>query len=148
MVYSRKKVKRSSIDLEEILSNPGSKYDLILEEGDILSIPKLQQTVRMRGRVLYPTTIRFEGGRGMKHYINAAGGFDTRAQKRRTYVIYANGRVARTKGFLGLRFYPSVSPGAEVIVPTKPIMLIKPTEIVGLTTGLATLALLISQISF
>src|SRR5690606_19754285 len=35
------------IELEKILADPGSKYDLILQEGDIISIPKQLQTVRM-----------------------------------------------------------------------------------------------------
>ena len=138
-----------AIDLETILRNPGSKHDLILEEGDIISIPKQLQTVRLRGDIIYPTTVRYEGGRSMSYYINRAGGFDNRAKRRRTYVVYANGEVARTKSFLGIRSYPVVEPGAEVIVPTKgPRMPFRPGEVISITTGLATLALLFSQINF
>jgi protein involved in polysaccharide export with SLBB domain len=138
-----------AIDLETILRNPGSKHDLILEEGDIISIPKQLQTVRLRGDIIYPTTVRYETGRTMNYYINRAGGFDTRAKRRRTYVVYANGEVARTKSFLGIRSYPIVEPGAEVIVPTKgPRIPFRPGEVISITTGLATLALLFSQINF
>ncbi|MBT0812428.1 SLBB domain-containing protein [Litoribacter ruber] len=138
-----------AIDLEKILANPGSRHDLILEEGDIISIPKRLQTVRLRGDVIYPTTVKYEDNRSMSYFINRAGGFDNRAKRRRTYVVYANGEVARTKSFLGLRFYPSVEPGAEVIVPTKgPRIPFRPGEIISVTTGLATLALLLSQINF
>ncbi|MFT7381278.1 MAG: hypothetical protein ACI9Z3_001162, partial [Roseivirga sp.] len=71
------------------------------------------------------------------------------AQKRNTYVIYANGSVAKTKRFLFFKTYPQVGPGAEIIVPAKPIKLpIAISEIVGITSGLATLALLISQVNF
>ncbi len=144
-----KETEAVAIDLEKILKNPGSEDDLILEPGDILSVPKLLQTVRMRGDVVYPTTLRYEGGRSLKHYINGAGGFERRANRKQTYVVYANGAVKRTKGFLGIRNYPPVEPGAEVIVPTKgqrvPLRL---GEIVGITTGLATLALVVSQINW
>lgn len=137
-----------AIDLEKIMNNPGSAFDLILEEGDIISIPRQLQTVRLRGDIVYPTTVRFEETRGLKHYINKAGGFDNRANRKRTYVVYANGDVARTKSFLGLRTYPSIEPGAEVFVPTKgPRLPVRPGELVGLTTGLATLVLIISQIT-
>jgi protein involved in polysaccharide export with SLBB domain len=137
-----------AIDLEAILSNPGSDKDLILEEGDIISIPRQLQTVRMRGDVVYPATVRYENQRGMKYYINRAGGYDIRANRKRTYVVYANGEVSRTKGFLGIRAYPSIEPGAEVIVPTKgPRIPIRPGEIIALTTGLATLALIITQLN-
>lgn len=137
-----------AIDLEKIMNNPGSAFDLILEEGDIISIPRQLQTVRLRGDIVYPTTVRYENARGLKHYINKAGGFDNRANRKRTYVVYANGDVARTRSFLGLRSYPSIEPGAEVFVPTKgPRVPVRPGELVGLTTGLATLVLIISQIT-
>ncbi|RAI95114.1 SLBB domain-containing protein [Algoriphagus yeomjeoni] len=144
-----KETEAVAIDLEEILRNPGSEDDLLIEEGDILSVPKLFQTVRMRGDVVYPTTLRHESGRSLKHYINGAGGFERRANRKQTYVVYANGAVKRTKGFLGIRNYPPVEPGAEVIVPTKgPKVPLRLGEIVGITTGLATLGLVISQINW
>jgi protein involved in polysaccharide export with SLBB domain len=137
-----------AINLEEILKNPGSEEDLIIEEGDILSVPKLLQTVRMRGNVVYPTTIRFESGRSLKHYINGAGGFERRANRKQTYVVYANGAVNKTKGILGIRNYPNVEPGAEVIVPTKgPKVPLRLGDLVGVTTALATLVLVISQLN-
>jgi protein involved in polysaccharide export with SLBB domain len=144
-----KETEAVAINLEAILSNPGSEDDLLLEEGDILSVPKLFQTVRMRGDVVYPTTLRHESGRSLKHYINGAGGFERRANKKQTYVVYANGAVKRTKGFMGIRNYPPVEPGAEVIVPTKgPKVPLRLGEFVGITTGLATLGLVISQINW
>lgn len=138
-----------AIDLEDIMKNPGSDKDLILEEGDVISIPRQLQTVRLRGDVVYPATVRFEQDRGTKFYINRAGGFDMRANRKRTYVVYANGEVARTKSFFGLRSYPAVAPGAEVIVPTKgPRLPVRPGEIAGIATALATLALVLTQVSF
>nr|WP_152527442.1 SLBB domain-containing protein [Indibacter alkaliphilus] len=143
-----KQTEAIAIDLEAIMRNPGSDMDLILEEGDIISVPKQLQTVRLRGDVVYPATVRFEKERGMKYYINRAGGFDNRANRKRTYIVYANGEVRRTKSFLGIRVYPSVTPGSEIIVPTKgPRIPIRPGELVGITTGLATLVLVITQIN-
>ena len=143
-----KETEAVAINLEKILANPGSEEDLVLEEGDILNVPKLLQTVRMRGDVVYPTTLRHEQGRSLRFYINGAGGFDRRANRKQTYVVYANGAVKRTKGFFGVRSYPVVEPGAEVIIPSKgPKIPIRLGELVGVTTGLATLALVLSQIN-
>ena len=143
-----KQVEAIGIDLAAILNNPGSAPDLLLEEGDILIVPRKTETVSLRGKLLYPTTVRFEPGRTLKFYINSAGGFDNRAKRNGTYVIYANGRVARTRKFLFFRNFPKVEAGAEIIVPAKPI---KPPvavqEIIGITSGLATLAFVISQIN-
>lgn len=136
-----------AIDLVSIMNNPGSKYDLILEEGDILSVPRKLQTVRLRGDVIYPTTIRHENLKGLPYYINKAGGFNVRAKRKRTYVVYANGEVARTKNYLFFNAYPKIEPGSEIIVPTKgPRIPIRPSDLVGITTGLATIAFLITQI--
>jgi protein involved in polysaccharide export with SLBB domain len=136
------------IDLQGIINNPQSESNLILEKGDVLIIPKKQETVRMRGRLLYPTTIRHQNGKSVKYYVNKAGGFDTRAKKGGTYVIYANGDVARTKRFLFFKNFPKVAPGSEIIVPAKaPKIPFQAAELIGITTGLATLALLISEIS-
>lgn len=144
-----KETEAIAIDLDAILRNPGSEHDLIVEEGDIIAIPKQLQTVRLRGEVIYPTTVRHKDARNMRFYINRAGGFDARAKKNRTYVVYANGEVARTKSFLFFKSYPPVEPGAEIIVPSKgPRVPFLPGEIIGLTTGLATLALIITQINF
>ena len=143
-----KETEAVAINLEKILANPGSEEDLVLEEGDILNVPKLLQTVRMRGDVVYPTTLRHEQGRGLQFYINGAGGFDRRANRKQTYVVYANGAVKRTKGLFGVRNYPVVEPGAEVIIPSKgPKLPLRLGDLVGVTTGLATLALVLSQIN-
>jgi protein involved in polysaccharide export with SLBB domain len=144
-----KETEAVAINLETIILNPGSEEDLILEEGDILSVPKLLQTVRMRGDVVYPTTLRHETGRSLIEYINGAGGFERRANRKQTYVVYANGAVKRTKGFLGIHSYPPIEPGAEVIVPTKgPRLPLRLGDVVGITTGLATLGLVVSQINW
>ena len=135
------------IDLEAILKAPGSNSDLLLQEGDVVLIPKKQETVRLRGELLYPTTVRYEKGKSLKHFINKAGGFDTKAKRNSTYVIYANGDVARTKQFLFFKFYPKVAPGAEVIVPVKPLKIpVNVNQVIGITSGLATLILAITQI--
>jgi protein involved in polysaccharide export with SLBB domain len=107
------------IDLVSIINNPGSQFDLILQEGDVISIPKLLQTVRMRGEVLFPTTARYEPNSSFKSYISRAGGFTDKSRKKRSYVVYANGDVRKTSGFLFFKVYPKIEPGSEIIVPSK-----------------------------
>ncbi len=136
------------INLDQILKNPGLKSDLLIQDGDIIIIPKKLETVRLRGELLYPTTVRHSASRGLKYYINSAGGFDLKAKRSSTYVVYANGDVARTKKFLFFNFYPKPEPGCEVIVPRKseknPLAV---SQILNFTTGLATLILAINQIN-
>ncbi len=136
------------INLEQIIKSPGLKSDLLLEDGDIIIIPKKLETVRLRGELLYPTTVRHSPSRGLKYYINSAGGFDLKAKRGSTYVVYANGDVARTKKFLFLNLYPKAEPGCEVIVPKKSVKNpLAASQILNFTTGLAALILAINQIN-
>ncbi len=135
------------IDLEFILNNPGSEEDLILLEGDIIQIPKELQTVRMVGEVLLPTTTRFMKNSKLKKYISKAGGFTEDARRGKTYVVYANGDAKKTNNFLGLKFYPELEPGAEIVVPKKPIRTrMGPATWIGLASSLATVAILVQTI--
>ena len=136
------------IDLESIIKSPGSKSDLLLKEGDVIIVPKKLETVRLRGELLYPTTVRFSNGKSLKYYIDSSGGFDSKAKRGGTYVVYANGDVARTKKFLFFNLYPKAEPGCEVIVPKKTIKNpIAANQLLNFTTGLATLILAINQIN-
>ena len=76
-----------------------------------------------------------------------AGGFDLKAKKGSTYVVYANGDVARTRKFLFFNIYPKAEPGCEVIVPKKPVKSpLAASQILNFSTGLAALILAINQI--
>ncbi len=107
------------IRLEEALRNPDGEQDLLLQEGDIINVPKRLETVQVRGEVLYPVNVRYDEGKKFKSYISSAGGFTDQANTKKAYVVYANGEVARTKKFLFFRNYPEVRPGAVVIIPPK-----------------------------
>jgi hypothetical protein len=135
------------IDLESILKNPKGKEDLILLEGDVLSIPKELQTVRMRGELLFPNSTRFQQGAGFRQYISKSGGFTDQSHKNKSYVVYANGDVSRTKKIIFFPIYPRIAPGAEIIVPKKPERDgLSAQGWIGIGTSLATLGLLINQL--
>ncbi len=115
--YSYKTI---GINLPKILKKPGSSLDLILKEGDVLTIPALLQTVTVAGAVLNPVGHFYVKNQSAKKYIMNSGGFAQRAKKRKVYVVYANGSTAATKHFLFFRSYPKVKPGAKIIIPQKP----------------------------
>lgn len=142
-VVSRKE-QLLGINLQKIVDQPGSKFDLLLEEGDIIKIPKKLQTVQLFGEVYFPKKVRFDNNIGFREYINGAGGFTNGALKRRSYVVYANGEVKSTKKVLFFNRYPKVKPGAEIYVPAKKESRgLTGQEALGITTGIASLALII-----
>ncbi|NQZ75372.1 MAG: SLBB domain-containing protein [Ekhidna sp.] len=135
------------IQLADALKNPNSKYNLILQDGDVLSIPKQLQTVRVRGEVLYPTRVSYDKGSNFKDYISLAGGFGDNARIKKSYVVYANGRAERTRKFLFFKSFPNIEPGADIFIPEKPKRRPLTTgEVLGITSGLASLSLVILQI--
>ncbi len=136
------------IQLEEIIRNPGSRFDMILKEGDVISIPRELQTVRVRGEVLYPSTVRYDNTLSFTEVISQAGGFSDVAKKSKAYVIYANGSAQRTKNFLWFKDYPKIEPGAEIIIPEKPERRkLSPGEIISITSGIGTIALIINNLT-
>jgi len=135
------------IDLNRIVADPGSKYDLFLQEDDRLIIPKELQTVRLSGALLFPITVRYDDSYTFGKYIAMSGGFADNAKKKKTYVIYANGSVDKTNSFMGIKNYPDVAPGAEIVVPQKQQKERMSTgEIIGITSALSSMALIIVTI--
>lgn len=135
------------IDLVKIMSNPHSEFDLILEPGDVLSIPKELQTVQLTGALLYPVTVRYNKGNSFNWYISQAGGYAEDARSSKAYVLYANGSVSKTNHFLFLNFHPKIEPGAEIIIPKKPEKRRLTTgETVGIASALSSLSLVLITI--
>jgi protein involved in polysaccharide export with SLBB domain len=133
--------KRVAIDLNKALQKPNSADDIVLLEGDILKIPRIQQTVQSFGEVNYPQQMAFTEGMRFRQLINASGGFSTKALRKRAYVLEASGKVRSTTHFLFLRFYPRISAGSEVYVPMrKDREPLSKGEAIGITSGLVSLA--------
>ena len=103
------------INLEEALLNPGGNADIVLREGDIITVPEYTNTVKINGAVMMPNTVSFKKGNTVKDYISQAGGYSQNAKKSKKFIIYMNGQVAEVKG-TGKR---QIEPGCEIIVPTK-----------------------------
>jgi protein involved in polysaccharide export with SLBB domain len=129
------------IDLARILKKPLSRNDLIVEDGDVIRVPKELQTVRVTGEVLKPNSIVYIKGRSFKGYVDGAGGFSYNAYKKGAYIVYSNGSVAAAKKFLFFNNYPQVKPGAEIFVPKRAEReKIGIQGLVGISTAIASLA--------
>ncbi|MET3112915.1 protein involved in polysaccharide export with SLBB domain [Pedobacter sp. CG_S7] len=108
------------IDLKRIMDKPLSKVDLIVEDGDVIRVPRQLQTVKVTGEVLNPNSIVYSSSKGFKQYLNGAGGYTSQALKSGAFIKYANGSVEASKSFLiFFRNYPRVKPGAEILVPKR-----------------------------
>lgn len=129
------------ISLEKALQNPGSDYDMVLREGDMLFVPEYVSTVKINGAVMYPNTVLYKKGESLRYYINQAGGFGNDAKKRKAYIVYMNGTVSRLKS----GNTKAIEPGSEIIVPSKdPRKKMSAAEIIGMGTSAASLATMVA----
>ena len=91
-----------------------------LQPGDRFIIPTIESTVRILGEVYNPNVIMFDKQLSMKKYIDMAGGATETAKLRNVFVVYQNGRSAKTRHPLGVfNKQPKVKPGCQIIVPSK-----------------------------
>lgn len=129
------------INLEKAISNPGSDFDLVLREGDVLFIPEYINMVKISGAVMYPNTVLYKRGESLRYYINQAGGYGNLAKKKKAYVVYMNGTVSRLKS----RDKKAIEPGCEIIVPSKEEKKRMSTaEILGMGSTTASIAAMIA----
>ncbi len=130
------------INLEEITKTPGITNDLILEDGDVLLVPKKNQAVKVRGEVLFPTQFAFQEGKTMKYYIDKAGGFSSSAIRRKAFVLGANGNARRVKHFLVIKNYPLINAGDEIFVPQvdRSKKGLSTGELIGITSAVVSFA--------
>ena len=119
-------------DLEDAMKNPNSFNNIILQDGDMIELPKANSLVSISGATkaneLYTSdvyksglqTFPYEEGKNAKYYINKyAGGLSDRGDVSKIAVEYANGEVKRMKRFLFFRNYPDVKPGSKITVGYK-----------------------------
>lgn len=122
------------IDLEKAIKNPKSYENIILQEGDAIQIPKINNVISITGATrayeLYPEKITAQGkiqvpyrkGKSAKYYINEyAGGLSREASINNISVKDASGKVTKAKNFLFFKKYPKVGPGAEIKVGYKKV---------------------------
>ncbi len=135
------------ISLDKILDKPQSKWDLYLEDGDIIRVPKALQTVKITGEVLRPNNVAYDKRKSFKSYINGAGGFTRNASKKGSYIQYANGSVDATSKVLFFNKYPNVEPGAEIFVPNRgPREKVTTQGWVAISTAIVSMAAMIFSI--
>ncbi len=132
-----------AIDLEKAMANPGSVADVILREGDVISVPKYNSTVKISGAVLYPNTVAFDPKKSWDYYLSNAGGVTQEGVKRKVYMVHMNGSVA-TKGDRNFK----VQPGTEIIIPAKDKQQggQNLAAIMGIATSTASLAAMVTTI--
>jgi polysaccharide export outer membrane protein len=146
---------RVVVVLDSLEEFKGSKYDLEVEDGDTLTIPKKPGIVNVLGSVYNPTSIIYTKGKNVDFYLNLVGGPTQDAEEDEIYVIKADGTVIsktqKSKSGLswdseGRRWVSGgfmaskIEPGDTVLVPTKITRFVWKKELMDWTTILFQIA--------
>jgi polysaccharide export outer membrane protein len=115
-----KPVGRLVIDAQGILKgSSGGPLDVLVKDLDKLVIPKKQQEVTILGEVQSPTSHVFEPGLTRNDYIAKSGGTTQKADRKRIYVVRANGDVVSggRSGWFRRSQSVEIHPGDTIVVP-------------------------------
>lgn len=94
--------------------------DLLLENGDIIKVPALDNLVLVSGEVLFPNTIAMDSDKSVEDYINLAGGFSQDADTSRIIIAHRDGSfedVDENSGWFSSDI--ALRPGDEILVLPK-----------------------------
>lgn len=114
---------RMVIDLEKAAARCDEEWDIALEDGDRLIVPRYQEAVSVVGQVYFPQSHQYRSDRAALDYINLSGGPKELAQREHAYIVQANGEVmslrsrASTWGWLLSPDNVKVTPGSTIYVP-------------------------------
>ena len=129
--------------------------DVVLEDGDSIYIPEIQNTITIVGQVLNPVTVPHKVGASFNDYIEYAGGLKKDADKSKIYAVLPNGiSKRRQRGlnlpivFPGIQFQKSdILPGSTIIIPRKARPLDSLTLVETVTPILANLSVTAASIA-
>jgi hypothetical protein len=113
-------VGRLVIDVNRVVKGrPGISEDVLVRDGDKLLIPKQTQEILILGEVQSPTSHVFERGLTRDDYIAKSGGITQKADRKRIYVVHANGDVVsgERRGWFRRSQSTDIRPGDTIIVP-------------------------------
>ena len=112
---------RLVIDLVGLLSGDTDK-DILLKDGDQLLVPEFAQEVSVIGEVQYTASHLYDASLRRHDYIAKSGGLSNRADKKRIYIVRANGDVsiqaaANRRIFNRKTIRTAIRPGDTIVVP-------------------------------
>ncbi len=106
-------INRIVVDFEKLVYQNDRSQDIILEDGDIIVVPKAPKVVTVSGRVAKPGGVTYKPGANLAYYLAKAGGASWDAKLSKTKVIKVTGEVLDDEDV------KSFQPGDIIWVPRK-----------------------------
>ena len=92
-----------------VVAYDGRISDIRLQDGDIITIPEISDSLLISGEVLVPQAAVYRPGMNVIDYIESAGGFTNRADDDHILIVRQNGAVENARKV-------NLRPGDEILV--------------------------------
>lgn len=131
---SQNQVGEIILNLAEAQKSNRSKYNYILKNKDVITIPKQVDIVTLQSNSLHKRlaslqkdestdntiSIAYFPGKNAGYYVRKfGGGFGETSDRKELFVQHANGEIAETKDYLLYLKYPEVRKGSLIVIPEK-----------------------------
>ena len=107
---------RTVIKLDDLLQGREG-YEVTVQKGDKLFIPRRPQEVTVLGEVYYPTSHLYDRKLTVNDYVKLSGGVTEKGKKSAMYVVRADGSVSPPTGWFSRN--AELGPGDTIVVPLK-----------------------------
>jgi protein involved in polysaccharide export with SLBB domain len=77
----------------QVVLDPATYDDVILEQGDVLKVPEKTSVVMVHGEVAFPNGVEFKKNQTARDYIDQVGGFSQKSNKSKVIVMSQNGKT-------------------------------------------------------
>ena len=110
---------RVSANFDLDLINAGEVKDIILQNGDAITIPEYLDHVYIFGEVSSEGTIRFSENKDISYYVEKSGGYSNFADKKGIFILQPNGETQRYKraNIFNAREKIKIYPGSVIFIP-------------------------------
>ena len=107
----------AEFDINVLAEDPSK--DVVLQDGDKITIPEFVNQVYIFGEVSSEGTVRFEKGQPVSFYIEKKGGFSGFADERNVFVLNPNGETFKVSKNVFMRQGRDIEiyPGSVIFVP-------------------------------
>lgn len=109
----------AEFDLQTLENDPSK--DILLQEGDVITIPEFLDHIYVFGEINTEGTIRYKEGANVQYYIEKKGGLSPYSNKKNIYVLHPNGETSLFKKnrniFMRGNKEIELYPGSIIFVP-------------------------------
>ncbi|HSV74209.1 MAG TPA: SLBB domain-containing protein [Chthonomonadales bacterium] len=102
-----------AVNLQAAMRRPAGDEDIVLLDGDVITVPETPTTVQVVGAVVHARGVLYRPGARIDHYVQQVGGLAPDAALDRAIIVRIGGGVVEARRAREIR------PGDVIVIPTQ-----------------------------